>query len=359
MVAAAGGLLLLAAPALADTPGSSGAAAGSPSSAAALLGTIPPSPTPGPSISGTTRAGSALTLNKGGWAATTRVGQRWIRCNAAGAGCIYTGIIGTAYPLGPADVGARIKARVRRDTGSGLTAAHREVDTALTATVTAAPAPVPGAPPAAVPVSNEKAPSIRGSRRQGKVLRASRGSWGGTKPITYRYRWLRCEESCRAIPAATRSAYRLKSQDIGEHIQLAVTADNRAHSAVTATSKPTGEIVPRKTRRVSARVTIAGRVTGRGVVITRFRVRAERGASIRVTCRGKGCPLKRAHPKNRRRGVNIRRLQRRLRGGISIAVRVTKRFKVGKYTRLAIRRGRVPTRIDRCLRPGRSRPVRC
>jgi hypothetical protein len=33
--------------------------------------------------------------------------------------------------------------------------------------------------------------------------------------------------------------------------------------------------------------------------------------------------------------------------------------KIGKYTRFLIRAGKPPARIDRCLIPGRRRPVRC
>ena len=48
-----------------------------------------------------------------------------------------------------------------------------------------------------------------------------------------------------------------------------------------------------------------------------------------------------------------------LRPGAVLQIRVTKAGTIGKYTRLRIRRGRPPNRIDRCLVPGGKRPVHC
>jgi hypothetical protein len=58
--------------------------------------------------------------------------------------------------------------------------------------------------------------------------------------------------------------------------------------------------------------------------------------------------------------VRIHRFRKALlRPGAMIEILVTKRGDVGKYTRFQIRDGRPPKRIDRCLRPGSKRPVRC
>jgi hypothetical protein len=56
----------------------------------------------------------------------------------------------------------------------------------------------------------------------------------------------------------------------------------------------------------------------------------------------------------------VRRFARRLlRPGAYIQIYVTKRGAIGKYTRVRIRRGRPPSRVDRCLLPGSTRPARC
>ena len=104
-------------------------------------------------------------------------------------------------------------------------------------------------------------------------------------------------------------------------------------------------------------VRISGRFTRSRTKLTRVTIRAPRGARIGVDCKGRGCPY-------RRRAiavkfVRVRALQRSYRPGATIEIRVTQRRKIGKYTRVKTRRGKAPLRIDRCLMPGRTRPVRC
>lgn len=58
--------------------------------------------------------------------------------------------------------------------------------------------------------------------------------------------------------------------------------------------------------------------------------------------------------------MHVRRFAYRvLRPGAVVRISITKRGAIGKYTRLRIRKGRPPSRIDRCLLPGGTRPVRC
>jgi hypothetical protein len=53
---------------------------------------------------------------------------------------------------------------------------------------------------------------------QGRILTTSNGTWNGTSPITFRYRWLRCDTTgggpngatCSTISAATQRTYRLR-----------------------------------------------------------------------------------------------------------------------------------------------------
>ena len=108
-------------------------------------------------------------------------------------------------------------------------------------------------------------------------------------------------------------------------------------------------------------VAIGGRVIGGRVLVTLLRVsRAPRGSIVTVTCRGRSCPFRRTRRKIRRRaGLRIRGLERRLRSGTVITIIVRKGNTIGKYTRLRIRRGAPPSRIDRCIRPGATRPSAC
>ena len=60
------------------------------------------------------------------------------------------------------------------------------------------------------------------------------------------------------------------------------------------------------------------------------------------------------------RTLHIRRFAARLlRPGAVVQIAVTKPGTIGKYMRLRIRRGRSPSRIDRCLAAGAKLPGPC
>ena len=100
-------------------------------------------------------------------------------------------------------------------------------------------------------------------------------------------------------------------------------------------------------------VRLAGRLTPRGARIRVLSVlRAPKCARVRVSCRGRSCPAKRASRYIGSGALRFRRFERRLRAGTVLTVRISKGDLIGKLTRFRIRRGRVPSRSDRCLRPG-------
>ena len=107
-------------------------------------------------------------------------------------------------------------------------------------------------------------------------------------------------------------------------------------------------------------VRIAGLLLPWGARVRLLTVRSPRGAIVTVRCRGEGCPLRSLRRRSRKRLVHIQGLERRLPAGIRVEILVRKRNLIGKYTRIGIRSGaRPPLRLDRCLQPGRSAPVRC
>jgi hypothetical protein len=106
-------------------------------------------------------------------------------------------------------------------------------------------------------------------------------------------------------------------------------------------------------------VRIAGVVLPDGALIRILSVRAPRGASVRVRCRGKGCPTEGIARTSATRLVRFRRFERTLPAGVRLQLYVRKAGRIGKYTRFLIRAGKPPARIDRCLMPGKRRPVRC
>lgn len=88
------------------------------------------------------------------------------------------------------------------------------------------------------------------------------------------------------------------------------------------------------------------------------------GALVRVRCHGHGCP-----PHGARRtsaagphgvpAIVFRSFERFLRAGAVVEVFVTKPGTLGKYTRLRVRRGRLPERVDECLDAEGVKPIAC
>ena len=108
-------------------------------------------------------------------------------------------------------------------------------------------------------------------------------------------------------------------------------------------------------------VRIVGTFVGSRVKIKKLAVRAARGVLVRVRCRGRGCPARRLSRRSTSyaRAVRFRRLERQLRVGTVIEVFVTRRGRIGKYTRFVVRSGAAPLRRDACARAGATRPSRC
>jgi len=130
------------------------------------------------------------------------------------------------------------RSRTRRLPALGLVVAGALVAAlaALTATSAAAPAVAP---------NNTSEPTVSGTPRVGQVLRTTRGEWTGTEPISYEFRWFRCEgagapdaSNCRRISNADNATYVLRQADAGFRIRSQVIARND-DGRDTATSNPT------------------------------------------------------------------------------------------------------------------------
>jgi hypothetical protein len=95
---------------------------------------------------------------------------------------------------------------------------------------------------------NTSEPQVTGPARVGQVLRTSNGSWSGTEPITFAYRWFRCDgagapdaSNCRRISNAPNASYVLRQADAGFRIRAQVVATN-ADGSETATSNATAVV---------------------------------------------------------------------------------------------------------------------
>jgi hypothetical protein len=94
------------------------------------------------------------------------------------------------------------------------------------------------------PPRNESRPTISGEARVGRTLTANEGSWSGPGPITFAYRWLRCDKAgggCAAISGATVKTYVPTSADVGLRIRVEVTGTN-SFGSTPATSDPTAVV---------------------------------------------------------------------------------------------------------------------
>jgi hypothetical protein len=104
--------------------------------------------------------------------------------------------------------------------------------------------------------------------------------------------------------------------------------------------------------------------TPSGIKLRLLRVQAPAGAQIAVTCRNRGCPVKslKRLAKPARASVPayvFSRFERSLRAGVVLEIRVSKAGEIGKYTKLVVRRGNLPQRVDLCLDPAAVKPIAC
>ena len=134
-------------------------------------------------------------------------------------------------------------------------------------TSTAAPTVVP---------QNVGEPVVTGTTRVGQVLRTTRGTWSGTEPITYAFRWFRCDgpgapdaSDCRRISNAPNNTYVLREADAGFRIRSQVVATN-VDGSTRATSNPTGVVI-------SARPTNTEAPSISGTAAVGSRLQANRG----------------------------------------------------------------------------------
>ena len=152
--------------------------------------------------------------------------------------------------------------------------------------------------------SNTGEPSVTGTTRVGQTLRTTRGTWTGTAPISYAFRWYRCDgrgapdaSDCQRISNATNNTYTLRQGDAGFRIRSQVVATN-ADGTARATSNPTSVVI-------SARPTnlTEPSITGTASVGSRLHAHTWNGSrepascvlsSIAAVCGPTSCPAARS-----------------------------------------------------------------
>src|SRR5262249_40851181 len=154
-----------------------------------------------PAISGRAEQGARLTASTGTWTGTQPISfaYQWVRCGADGGQpdggdcAIISKATDRRYDLVRADVGFRLRVRVIAMNADGpKTAASNP-----TSVVVGAPA-------------NTSTPTVEGTMTTGSVITANPGSWSGKQPISFSFRWLRCDSgggACVSIGGANGSTY--------------------------------------------------------------------------------------------------------------------------------------------------------
>jgi hypothetical protein len=120
----------------------------------------------------------------------------------------------------------------------------------LSAVAAALLIPSSGSARAQAPPVNSGQPRILGTPIEGRRLTATTGSWSSPTPMTFSYRWVRCDAAtaggpegvnCTPIAGATGRTYLLRSADVGRRLRVRVTATN-ADGSTTRSSNGSGVV---------------------------------------------------------------------------------------------------------------------
>jgi hypothetical protein len=204
-----------------------------------------PANTAEPRITGTASVGSTLSATTGTWTGNpTGFAFQWVRCpqgggRADGSDCASIGGATTSkYVVGTADVDRRLRVRVTAANADG----QQTVASNATGRIRQ--------PDAGRPV-NVAIPTLSGTPAQGQTLHVAPGTWNGRQPITYTFRWLRCDgagNNCVVQSGFDDDGYALREGDVGKTVRARVIARNSqgegsrltAQSAVVQGAAPQG-----------------------------------------------------------------------------------------------------------------------
>jgi surface antigen len=173
-----------------------------------------------PTVTGVPQVGVKLTASPGTWSpADATFSYQWYA-----AGVPVTGATRRAFTPGADQLGKRLRVQVTATAGGGQT----EV-----ATSTATPSTRPG------DLGLTAAPTITGTPRVGVQLSATTGTWSTKASYTYQWR-----DSAGVIPGATSSTFSPSPAELGQPLQVIVTATRDGYSTAQAASPATPVVQP-------------------------------------------------------------------------------------------------------------------
>ena len=179
-------------------------------------------------LSGAPQVGQVLVRGPGAWTGSSPLSLsavEWDRCATDGSSCTAVGTDST-YTVQSADGGYSLQLKVTYADPNGST-------TAVSSLSPAVGSAVPASPPA-----NTSAPAISGTAQSGQTMSASTGTWSNS-PTSYTYQWSRCDSTganCAAVAGATGSSYAVSGSDVGDTLQVTVTASNSGGSSTASSS---------------------------------------------------------------------------------------------------------------------------
>jgi hypothetical protein len=227
-------------------------------------------------ITGSAVVGSELTAHNGTWLYDNGTScksecvmtYQWQRCNAAGSSCAdISGANSRFYTVQAADAGSKLRAMetmsiydcgahntqtgqiecnwTRRSAPSGMSAVVPGSAPPTGTTPTTPTAPQPAAPAAPAVTA---APTISGLPMVDQKLTATRGTWGGSQPLTLALQWQRCDgsgQNCQDL-GLSGDLYTVIRFDVGKTLRVRVTAVNAggAREVFSATTPVVSELMP-------------------------------------------------------------------------------------------------------------------
>jgi hypothetical protein len=182
-----------------------------------------PANTAEPRINGSAVVGGTLSTSNGTWTGQpTSFAYQWLRCPPSGgrpdgSDCAAIGGATTSkYVVATADVDNRIRVRVSATNADGT-------QTVASNATARARQPYAGKP------VNVAAPTLSGNPVQGDTLHVAPGTWTGRQPITFTFRWMRCDgagNNCVIQSGFDDDAYVLREGDVGKTLRARVIARN-------------------------------------------------------------------------------------------------------------------------------------
>jgi hypothetical protein len=174
------------------------------------------------------READTITAVSGSWTGSTSVTGQWRRCDQWGFACIdIAGQTASTHVFSALDA------------AGDRTVRYQEIAIGPNGTSIASSKPTPTIVQSLPPV-NTVLPVATGTAQAGQTLSTTDGTWTSSSPVSFIYRWRRCTSStsCTSIPGANSSSYVLAAADVGDTVDVIVSATNTG-GATLANANPT------------------------------------------------------------------------------------------------------------------------